>query len=405
MPVGLTPPEKIYPIDGIQLSTAAAGIRYQGRDDLVLIEINPQATVAAVFTQNKFRAAPVEICLRHLEKASPRYLLINAGNANAGTGQSGLIQAEKIIQSLALTLNVDEQQILPFSTGVIGEPIDIDKFIQKIPSLVAELQADTWVSAAQAIMTTDTMAKAFSQKITLSRGEVCISGIAKGSGMIQPNMATMLAYIGTDMKVDHAELQQLFSTAINSSFNSITVDGDTSTNDSCVLMATGASGLDFNDLPEDDKNKFLYALQEIMQQLAQSIVRDGEGATKFVTIKVTEAGSPEQASKVAFSIANSPLVKTALAASDPNWGRIMAAAGNAEDATLDLSQASLVINAVSIWEQGALNSAYTEEAGKQAMLKDDIVIHINLSLGEHTKTIWTTDLTHEYIRINAEYRT
>lgn len=404
MSVGLAPPAKIHPIDGIKLSTAAAGIRYQGRDDLVLIGINAQASVAAVFTQNKFRAAPVEICVRHLEKANPRYLIINAGNANAGTGQLGYVKAEKVIQALALALDVDAEQILPFSTGVIGELLDADKVIQKIPFLVTDLQADAWISAAQAIMTTDTVAKAFSQVIALSIGEVRISGMAKGSGMIQPNMATMLAYIGTDLEIEQTVLQQIFTAAIDHSFNSITVDGDTSTNDACVLIATGTSGITFQNLPADDKNKFIHALQEIMQQLAQAIVRDGEGASKFVSVKVTEAGSVEQARKVAFAVANSPLVKTALAASDPNWGRIMAAAGNAQDLTLDLAKASLDINAVSIWKQGALNSTYTEEAGKHAMLKDEIVMHINLGLGTNDATIWTTDLTHEYIRINAEYR-
>ena len=404
MAVNLSEPVEVYSIDGVKLATASAGIRYQDRDDLVLIEIDKKSNVAAVFTSNKFRAAPVNLSIKHLEQSSPRYLIINAGNANAGTGQLGIDAARRTTQLVSEQMNVSPNQVLPFSTGVIGEVLDVDKIKQQLPTLTDSLSAQNWLIAAKAIMTTDTVSKAVSEKINLQGKDIHITGISKGSGMIQPNMATMLAYIATDLGIQKQTLNDVIKTTVDQSFNAITVDSDTSTNDSCVLIATGCSQLDYVDLSANEKNQFLAALTRVMQKLAQAIIRDGEGASKFVQVKIESASDFELAKKVAYSVANSPLVKTALSASDPNWGRIMAAAGKCEDQALDLSQASLVINKVKIMGQGELDPNYTEEAGKSAMQDDEIEIVIQLNQGTSMHTVWTTDLTHEYISINADYR-
>lgn len=405
MAVGLNKPTNIQAVKGIRLAVTDAGIRYKDRNDLVLIEICEQSQLAAVFTKNKFRAAPVELSLENLSKAEPRYLVINSGNANAGTGQAGFESALDTTKYVAAATNVSPAQVLPFSTGVIGELLDANKIKNQLSKLVNELSEDKWIDAAQAIMTTDTVAKANSQMINLQGKEITITGITKGAGMIQPNMATMLSYIASDIQIDKSVLKLLLTDSVDNSFNSITVDSDTSTNDACVLIATGASGLSYDDLKDDQQMVFKQALQNVMDKLAQSIIRDGEGASKYVVVNVLKALTKQQARDVAFSVANSPLVKTALAASDPNWGRIMAAVGKVDDKELRLENASLSINDVIVWNKGQLASDYNEDAGKQAMLPQDIKIEINLGLGSAFKTVWTTDLTHEYVRINAEYRT
>ena len=405
MPVGLSTPNSVHVIDGVRLSTVAAGVRYQGRDDVALIELAPKSTTAAVFTQNKFCAAPVLVAKDHLQQSSPRYLIINAGNANAGTGQEGIDRATQVSECVANRAGVNKFQVLPFSTGVIGEALDAEKICARVPTLLESLSAEGWITAANAIMTTDTVAKACSRQIELVGSHVHITGIAKGAGMIRPDMATMLAYIATDLKIESGTLQTLLTTGTEQSFNAITVDGDTSTNDACVLIATGRSGVNYAELSAQDQKHVATELTSVMQLLAQAIVRDGEGASKFVCVRVYAAATLKQANAVAFAVANSPLVKTALAASDPNWGRIMAAVGYAPAADLNLANTSLRINDVLIWTQGALAPEYTENAGKAAMASAEIRIEISLGLGTAEKSVWTTDLTHEYVTINAEYRT
>lgn len=405
MSIGLKTPTGIESIKGIRLATTATGMRYQGRDDLVLIELSENTVLAAVFTCNKFRAAPIELAIHNLSKAKPRYLIINAGNANAGTGKPGYDCAAKVAKEISMATHVHHEQVLTFSTGVIGELIDVDKISVKIPTLIDDLSADNWIDAAKAMMTTDTVAKAYSESINLQGKRVTITGIAKGAGMIQPNMATMLAYIATDLEINHSVLQQQLTECVNDTFNSITVDSDTSTNDACVLMATGSSGVEYASLNSEEQMEFMKSLRAVMQKLAQSIIRDGEGVSKFVTINIDQAFNAQQAKNVAFSVANSPLVKTAIAASDPNWGRILAAVGKVDDQELQLSKASMSINGVEVWDKGGLAAGYNEELGKRAMAPDEIVIDIDLALGTASKTVWTTDLTQEYVRINAEYRT
>ncbi len=404
MPVGFIQHETIHSIAGVRLASVAAGIRYQNRDDCVLIEVAEHSSVAAVFTKNAFRAAPVELAANNIAQACPRYLIINAGNANAGVGDAGMLSALQTTQAIAAHTHVEAQQVCPFSTGVIGERLDADKIIVKIPELVAKLDVDNWRQAASAIMTTDTQEKIYSKKIQLQGKSVCITGMAKGSGMIQPNMATMLSYIATDCGVQTDLLQKLLTQSVATSFNAITVDSDTSTNDACVLIATGESKIQLEHCDAEEYEQFLSALNEIMRLLAQSIVRDGEGASKFITVQVQGAQSLQQAKTIAFSVANSPLVKTACAASDANWGRIMAAAGKVDDDQLDLSAASLKINDVLILQDAQLVDSYTDAAGMTVMAHDDICITLDLHIGDCEHCVWTTDLTHEYIRINAEYR-
>jgi len=404
MAVNLEEPTAAYPIKGIRLATASAGIRYLGRDDLVLIEINKHSKTAAVFTKNKFCAAPVILCKKHISETMPRCLIINAGNANAGTGQLGENAALASAQYVSEHMNITSNQVLPFSTGVIGEVLDANKIKQQLSSLTSGLSEKNWLQAAKAIMTTDTVSKACSEKITIADQHVYITGISKGSGMIQPNMATMLAFIATDLDIDKQTLQNMLTSSVEQSFNAITVDSDTSTNDACVLIATGKSGINFDSISSADKNKFNEALVRLMKQLAQAIVRDGEGATKFVSVNVKSVSSNKLAKEIAYSVANSPLVKTALSASDPNWGRIMAAVGKCDEAELDLSKASLYLNDVEVMRFGELSPTYNEAAGKQAMSKSEIDIVIDLNRGSYRHAVWTTDLTHEYVSINADYR-
>ena len=409
MATGNKPFPQMHPVAGFKLGTTSAGIKTPGRSDLVVMELQPGSAVAGVFTQNAFCAAPVVVAKQHLSSATPRYLVTNTGNANAGTGEQGMNDAQASCAVLAELQGVSPDQVLPFSTGVIGEPLAIDKLLAALPAAVAALDEDSWAQAAQGILTTDTRPKGASLQYQpdSSSGElITITGITKGSGMIKPNMATMLGYVATDAKVDAELLQRALRLVANKSFNRITVDSDTSTNDAVILVATGASGLVID---ESNFEQFLAQLETVFIELAQSIIRDGEGASKFVSVIVDGALDSAEALKVAYTVAESPLVKTALAASDANWGRILAAVGRAGVENLDVSRVSVHLNDVLIVEAGGRAASYTEAAGEQAMMPEDITIQISLDRGAPektvTETIWTTDLTYEYVRINAEYRT
>lgn len=401
MAVGLEAPKELLPVSGVTLATASAGIKYQNSPDLVLIALPEEATTAAVFTKNAFCAAPVIVAKEHLQQQHPRLLLINSGNANAGTGESGLQVAQECCTAMAAAADVPISSVLPFSTGVIGLPLPANKITSCAEELVASLAIDNWLPAASAIMTTDTLAKGVSKQIELEGKKITLTGICKGSGMICPDMATMLAYIATDAKIDTDTLERYLNTVNETSFNSITVDGDTSTNDACLLIATGAAGIEIN---ESNESLFLQTLEALMQELAQSIIRDAEGATKFITIKVTNAMTEHDAREVANTIAHSPLVKTAFFASDPNWGRILAAIGRARISNLDVSQVSVSLNDTLIVEQNQAVASYTEEAGQQEMNKDDICIGVDLNQGASEATIWTSDLSYDYVKINSDYR-
>lgn len=406
MPVGLTAPQNILPIKGIKLAATYCGIRKAEKDDLVLIEIAEGSSVAATFTRNAFCAAPVQLAKQHLATAAPRYLLINAGNANAGTGAPGLAAAEESCSALAAVTSCATDQVLPFSTGVIGEYLPVEKIAKALPQLQTQLAEDSWLAAAQGIMTTDTLPKAVSNQVSLSCGTVVtISGISKGAGMICPDMATMLAYVATDAAIAQEELQGLLQELVAESFNSITVDSDTSTNDACVLMATGQAGNAPVTCDSMDGVALKQGLRAVFVELAQAIVRDAEGATKFVSLEVSGGQSVAECKQVAYTIAHSPLVKTALFASDPNWGRILAAIGRAGLQGLDLSAINFSLNGVSIVAEGGRDPAYTEGAGAQAMQQQDISIGIELGRGQAEATVWTCDLSYDYVKINAEYRT
>lgn len=400
MPVNLAPPDKLLPVPGTSLACLAAGI-YKDRRDLVLIGLSEGSTVAGVFTKNAFCAAPVTLCKKHLQEADTRYLLINAGNANAGTGRKGMDNAVRCCAMVAEQTACHTNQVLPFSTGVIGEQLPMDKFETAIPQAAASLVEDAWNDAAETIITTDTLAKGMSKQMVIDGKTVTITGISKGSGMINPNMATMLAYVATDANVESSLLQKVILEATDRSFNAITVDSDTSTNDSLILMATGQSGAIINDA---NITEFQEAIDEVCLHLAQAIIRDGEGATKFVTIEVEEATNKEEAKTIAYSVAHSPLVKTALFASDPNWGRLLMAVGKSDIADLDVSKISLWLGDTLLLEAGEPVESYTEERGQMEMAKEEITIRISLARGSASTTVWTSDLSHEYIRINAEYR-
>ena len=399
--------DKILPVAGIKLSSASAGIKKNGADDLVVFVFDETAKCAATFTQNAFCAAPVTLAKKHLALHSStqlRALLINSGNANAGTGETGMKNAVQSCQWLADELQCSAEQVLPFSTGVIGEQLPMSVIRPGITQAVKKLSEDSWLSAANGIMTTDTVAKTVSKIISLGGRQVTISGIAKGSGMICPNMATMLAFIATDADVDAGFLQQCLSEAVEGSFNSITVDGDTSTNDACVLIATACA--DNNQMRADsaDADVFIQGLNELCQQLAKAIVYDAEGATKFVTVDVRQSNSKAEAKEVAYTIAHSPLVKTALYASDPNWGRILAAVGRAGLEYLDINGVNIFLDDVCIVRSGSVDAEYTEEKGQAVMNQKEITIMVELGRGDDSTLLWTSDLSHEYVRINSEYR-
>lgn len=402
MPVGLKPPEGLLPVAGIRLAAVHSGIKPDSRGkDLVLMELAESSTLSAVFTRNRFCAAPVILAREHLRaNQSPRYLLINSGNANAGTGDAGYRNAVSTCKAVASQTGVAESAVLPFSTGVIATPLPAEKIGQAIPRLCSELHADKWLDAAEGIMTTDIVPKAVSRTVQVESSMIAISGMAKGSGMIRPDMATMLAFIATDARIEQAFLDDLLNDAVAGSFNAITVDGDTSTNDACIVIATGSSGVDVN----DGHDGFKKALFEVFQQLAQAVIRDAEGATKFVEIVVNGATTEQDARAVGYAVAHSPLVKTALFASDPNWGRILAAVGRAEAASIDINRVSLFLGDTCLLKNGLPDECYREEMGQAEMSKSEIRISIDLGLGDVGFKLWTSDLSYEYVKINAEYR-
>ena len=364
-----------------------------------------EASCAGVFTRNAFCAAPVVIAKKHLAAGSPRYFLINTGNANAGTGKRGLSDAAESCIALAAVAGCEAQEVLPFSTGVIGEPLPLGKIAAVLPQAVAALSESNWEDAAHGIMTTDTVPKGCSRRVKLSGGEIVITGISKGSGMIRPDMATMLAYVATDARVEPVLLQQVLNTAVRYSFNRITVDGDTSTNDSCMLVATGASGTAVESGSAADLELFRRAVTEVCEVLAQAIVRDGEGATKLIAVEVKGGRDENECEQVAYTIAHSPLVKTAFFASDPNWGRILAAVGRAGLHALDLDAITIFLGDVCIVWGGGRAPDYTEEQGREVMSKEEIHIGVELGRGDASARVWTCDFSYDYVRINAEYRT
>ena len=393
-------------VAGVKLGVAQAGIKKADHDDLVVIALAPGTRTSALFTKNAFRAAPVQLAETHLEAAEtqPRYLLINTGNANAGTGETGIQSASQCCEALARLTETDAGVVLPFSTGVIGEPLSAEQIGAALPAALHDLRDAGWERAAGAILTTDTRAKLRSVAVELGGQSCTITGIAKGAGMICPNMATMLAFVATDAAIEAPLLNEMLSAAVKASFNRITVDGDTSTNDAVTLSATGQSGVEITAGSEQAEH-FAQALTSLMIELAQDIVRDGEGASKFVEIRVTGGESEAACDQVARTVAHSPLVKTALFASDPNWGRILAAIGRAGLEDFDTDAVSIHLNGVLIAEQGARAASYTEAKGQEAMAAGDLVIDISLDRGDAETVIWTTDLSYDYVRINAEYRT
>lgn len=392
----------MHPVAGFQLGTTSAGIKVAGRKDVVVMKIEQGSTVAGVFTQNRFCAAPVHIAKQHMQLTTPSYFLINTGNANAGTGEQGMADSLSCCQAVADAAKVAPQEVLPYSTGVIGEPLPVDLICHAVPAALDQLSENGWADAAEGILTTDTRPKGASIQCDINGSPVTITGICKGSGMIKPNMATMLGYVATDAVIDEELLHAALQKANGKSFNRITVDGDTSTNDAVMLVATGSSGVQID---EANFELFLEQLTAIFTELAQSIIRDGEGANKFVTVTVDSAENIKEALAVAYAVAESPLVKTALSASDPNWGRILAAVGRADVSDLDVSKIQISLNSVLIAENGGRAPSYTEAQGQQAMQAEDIEILIQLNRGQVSETLWTTDLSYEYVRINAEYRT
>jgi glutamate N-acetyltransferase/amino-acid N-acetyltransferase len=405
MAVGLGPLPTLHPVPGFELGISSAGIKRPGRKDVVVMRCAEGSSVAGVFTLNAFCAAPV-ILAKQRTQGTVRYLLTNTGNANAGTGQPGLLAAERTTAKLAELTGVTADAVLPFSTGVIGEPLPVEKIEGALQAALDDLSVDNWAAAATGIMTTDTLPKGASRQFQVDGVTVTVTGISKGAGMIRPNMATMLGYIATDAKVSQSVLQDLIRDGANKSFNRITIDGDTSTNDCCMLIATGQA-----DLPEvtEARGPLFDALKravfDVCMDVAQAIVRDGEGATKFVTVEVNGGGNHQECLDVGYAVAHSPLIKTALFASDPNWGRILAAVGRAGVPDLDVSKIDVYLSGVCIASEGCRATTYTEEQGAAVMAEEEITIRIELGRGDCSETIWTTDLSHEYVKINAEYRT
>lgn len=404
MAVGLGDLPVLHPVSGFELGIASAGIKKPGRRDVVVMRCAPGSTVAGVYTQNAFCAAPVVLCKQRMQSA-PRYLVTNTGNANAATGKPGLQAANAVCAQLAQLVDCPIEQVLPFSTGVIGEPLPVDKINAALPAALADLSTDHWAIAGEGIMTTDTLPKGASVQFEHQGVTVTVTGISKGAGMIRPNMATMLGYMATDAAVSQDVLQNLLHDAANKSFNRITIDGDTSTNDSCILVATGQAQVAPITQPEGELYHALReAINQVAMQLAQAIVRDGEGATKFVTVQVQGGAQQQECLDVAYAVAHSPLIKTALFASDPNWGRIVAAIGYAGVHDLNIQGVNVFLGDVCIVAQGGRAQSYTEEQGAAIMQQPEITIRIELGRGACSETIWTTDLSHEYVRINAEYR-
>ncbi len=404
MPVNLSAPvaAELLPVSGVFLGIAEAGIRRANRKDLMVIRLDEGATVAGVFTTNRFCAAPVTVAKEHLAAGKDtRALVVNTGNANAGTGEQGMATARTTCAALAKLLGCASEQVLPFSTGVIMEPLPVDKIVAGLPQAIANLKVDNWYDAAHAIMTTDIVAKAVSKQVRINGKTVTVTGISKGSGMIHPNMATMLGYIATDAAIAQPMLQQMVREAANKSFNCITVDGDTSTNDALMLIATGKSAVQINDA---ERTAMQTAITEVAIMLAQAIVRDGEGATKFITIKIEGGRDEAECRKVGYAIAHSPLVKTAFFASDPNLGRILAAIGYAGVSDLDVATLRVYLDDVLVAEHGGRAASYEEEDGALVMKQSDITIRVVLDRGVASATLWTCDFSYDYVKINASYR-
>jgi len=411
MPVNLPVPlaHDLLPVSGVQLGFAKAHIRKPDRKDVLVIKLSPGTRVAGVFTQNRFCAAPVVLCKEHLATESDiRALVVNTGNANAGTGEEGMLRARQTCAALADLLQIKPEQVLPFSTGVILEPLPVDRVVAGLPACLESLDENNWLNAAEAIMTTDIVAKGISKQIVLDGKTVTITGIAKGSGMIHPNMATMLGYVATDAAISQPAMQALIDYAVNKSFNCITVDGDTSTNDSLIMMATGQSGIPELNESSPGFTALRDAMTEVATLLAQAIVRDGEGATKFMTINVEAGKDREECRKVAYAIAHSPLIKTAFFASDPNLGRILAAIGYAGIDDLDVNAMQLYLgnNAgdVLVAEHGGRASSYEEAQGAAVMKEAEITVRVVLNRGDAEATVWTCDFSYDYVKINADYR-
>ena len=405
MAVNLPPLGKLASIRGIRIGTANAGIKQTQRDDLVVMSLVAGTRVAGVFTQSSFKAAPVRVCEEHLSRAAPRAILVNSGNANAATGAAGMDDALQCCRWVSEALDVSAETILPFSTGVIGQRLPLPKLRDGIPK-AARAMADAWEPAARAIMTTDTGPKALSRSIRIGSTDVTITGIAKGAGMIRPDMATMLAYVGTDAAVSQRCLDRLVKLASDSSFNRITVDGDTSTNDSFIVIATGAAGnAEIDSETHADYSALRDGIVDVARELAQRIIRDAEGATKFVTVQVEGGRTSAECLQVAYTVGHSPLIKTAMFASDPNWGRFCMAIGRAGVEGLEPDRVALFLDDVCVARGGMIAPDYTEEAGARVMSQAEFVVRIDLGRGSAHETIWTCDFSYEYVRINAEYRT
>lgn len=408
MPVNLAEPtsDDLLPVRGVRLGAAAGGIRNRGGDDVTVLAFDAGTTCAAVFTRNRFCAAPVQVCREHLSKMSGRIrgVLINAGNANAGNGKPGLIACKSTCEVLSVALGCTTEEIMPMSTGVILEPLPADKINAVLPNIAGELAEGSWLRAARAIMTTDTLPKAVSRRVEIAGKTATITGMTKGAGMIRPNMGTMLAVIATDAKVPAELLNNWVRQAADVSFNRITVDGDTSTNDTLLLAATGAGDVVIDQAGSDEARQLAQAITAIAQQLAQAIIRDGEGASKFVTVNVTSAGTIAEASAVAYAIAHSPLVKTAFFASDPNLGRLLCAIGYAGIDDLDVDHVTLWLNDVRVATDGGRDPAYEEAAGQRVLDQAEFSVTVDLARGDVQTTVWTCDLSHDYVSINADYR-
>ena len=408
MPVNLTAPvaSSLHPVAGVRIGVAEAGVRKANRKDLTVFLLDEGASVGGVFTSNRFCAAPVQICRERLDAgAAVRAIVVNTGNANAGTGEDGLARARQTCEALAAQLKLQPDQVLPFSTGVIMEPLPVDRIVAGLPAAIADAQPTHWARAAEGIMTTDTVPKAASAKAMVGGVEVTITGISKGAGMIRPNMATMLGFLATDAKVDQAVMKQLAFELAEGSFNRVTIDGDTSTNDSFIVIATNkAANAPVTALDSADGQALKEALMGVARQLAQAIVRDGEGATKFITVQVEGGKTTAECRQVAYAIAHSPLVKTAFFASDPNLGRILAAVGYAGIDDLDQTRIDLYLDDVHVAVNGGRNPSYREEDGQRVMKQAEITVRVNLGRGSASDTVWTCDLSHDYVSINADYR-
>ena len=408
MPVNLSAPDPaaLFAVPGVRIGVAEAGVRKANRKDLTVVLIDEGSAVGGVFTQNRFCAAPVQVCRDHLAAGyGIRAMVINTGNANAGTGEDGLMRTRSTCIALARKLEIAPEQILPFSTGVIMEPLPVDRIEAGLPAALADADANHWARAAEGIMTTDTIPKAFSQQVQIGGATVTITGISKGAGMIRPNMATMLGFMATDAKIDPSLIQPLAKLLADASFNRVTIDGDTSTNDSFVVIATQkAAHAPITSLDSADGQALVAAMQNVARQLAQAIVRDGEGATKFITVRVEGGRDAAECRQVAYAVAHSPLVKTAFFASDPNLGRILAAVGYAGIADLDQALIDLYLDDVHVARQGGRHPAYREEDGQRVMKQQEITVRVDLHRADAQATVWTCDFSHDYVSINADYR-